>query len=224
MSRILIAEDDETLALTLKDDLELEGYQVEVLANGEAALQRALAARFDLIVLDIMLPGRDGFEVCRHLRRSGQPTPIIMLTARAQEADRVMGLELGADDYITKPFSARELRARVKAVLRRAAGDAAPVERFGELEVDFARGEVRRSGAVLDLTPSEFKLLATLVRHRGQVLSRQRLLDEAWEPGTFVTDRVVDTHIANLRKKVEAEPSAPVFVVSVRGQGYRFDA
>jgi DNA-binding response OmpR family regulator len=224
MSRILIAEDDETLALTLKDDLELEGYHVEVIANGEAALQRALAARFDLIVLDIMLPGRDGFEVCRHLRRSGQPTPIIMLTARAQEADRVMGLELGADDYITKPFSARELRARVKAVLRRAAGDTPPVERFGELEVDFARGEVRRSGAALDLTPSEFKLLATLVRHRGQVLSRQRLLDEAWGPGTFVTDRVVDTHIANLRKKVEAEPSAPLFVVSVRGQGYRFDS
>jgi len=136
----------------------------------------------------------------------------------------VMGLELGADDYITKPFSARELRARVKAVLRRAAGDTPPVERFGELEVDFARGEVRRSGAVLDLTPSEFKLLATLVRHRGQVLSRQRLLDEAWGPGTFVTDRVVDTHIANLRKKVEAEPSAPLFVVSVRGQGYRFDS
>jgi len=223
MTSILIAEDDETLALTLKDDLELEGYAVEAASDGEVALRLAMAGRFDLIVLDIMLPGRDGFEVCRHLRRSGQQTPIIMLTARAQEADRVMGLELGADDYITKPFSARELRARVKAVLRRTAGDAAPVERFGELEVDVARGEVRRRGAVLDLTPSEFKLLATLVKRRGQVLSRQRLLDEAWGPGTFVTDRVVDTHVANLRKKVEADPSAPVFVVSVRGQGYRFD-
>ena len=223
MTTILIVEDDETLALTLKDDLELEGYRVEVVRDGNAALSRASASRLDLIVLDLMLPGRDGFEVCRLLRLAGRATPIIMLTARAQEADRILGLELGADDYITKPFSARELRARVRAVLRRSTGDAVVVERFGDLEVDTARGEARRAGRALDLTPSEFKLLATLVKRRGHVLSRQRLLDEAWGPGTFVTDRVVDTHIANLRKKVEAEPSVPTRIVSVRGQGYRFD-
>lgn len=224
MTTILIAEDDRILAGTLKDDLELEGYKVEVAGDGQTALQRALSAHFDLIVLDIMLPGLDGFEVCRHLRRARKTVPVIMLTARAQEADRIMGLELGADDYITKPFSARELRARVKAVLRRTSGDSAPVECFGDIELDFTRGEVRRAGAVVDLTPSEFRLLAAFVRRRGQVLSRQRLLDEAWDSGTFVTDRVIDTHILNLRKKIEPDPASPTFVVSVRGQGYRFDA
>ncbi len=224
MTTILIAEDDRILAGTLKDDLELEGYKVEVAGDGQTALQRALSAHFDLIVLDIMLPGLDGFEVCRHLRRARKTVPVIMLTARAQEADRIMGLELGADDYVTKPFSARELRARVKAVLRRTSGDPAPVECFGDIELDLVRGEVRRAGTVVDLTPSEFKLLAAFVRRRGQVLSRQRLLDEAWDSGTFVTDRVIDTHILNLRKKIEPDPASPTFVVSVRGQGYRFDA
>jgi DNA-binding response OmpR family regulator len=223
MTTILIVEDDENLAMTLRDDLELEGYRVEVASHGETALARALDAPFDLVVLDVMLPGMDGFEVCRRLRRSGRRVPVIMLTARVQEADRVMGLELGADDYVTKPFSARELRARVKAVLRRSAGEVAPTERFGDVEVDFARGEVRKAGRVLDLTPSEFRLLAAFVRRRGQVLSRQRLLDEAWDPGTFVTDRVIDTHILGLRKKIEPDPASPTYVVSVRGQGYRFD-
>jgi DNA-binding response OmpR family regulator len=158
------------------------------------------------------------------VRRAGLRMPIILLTARAQEADKVLGLEIGADDYVTKPFSARELRARVKAALRRGAGTAgADIERFGDIELDLTRGEIRRAGAVLDVTPTEFKLLATLVKRRGQVLSRQRILDEGWGPGTFITDRVIDTHVANLRKKIEAEPSNPVFVVSVRGQGYRFD-
>jgi len=223
MSRILVVEDDEVLAFTLRDDLELEGYTVEVVGDGVSACSRAKVGRFDLILLDVMLPGRDGFEVCRDVRRAGLRMPIILLTARAQESDKVLGLETGADDYVTKPFSARELRARVRAALRRAAGESAEVECFGDVEMDLTRGEVRRAGVVIDLTPSEFKLLATLVKRRGQVLSRQRLLDDGWGPGTFITDRVIDTHIANLRKKIEPTPAAPAYIVSVRGQGYRFD-
>ena len=224
MSRILLVEDDEVLALTLRDDLELEGYTVEVVADGPAASERARSGQFDLVLLDVMLPGRDGFEVCRDVRRAGLRIPIILLTARAQEADKVLGLEIGADDYVTKPFSARELRARVKAALRRGvATPVADIERFGDVELDLTRGEIRRAREVLDVTPTEFKLLATLVKRRGQVLSRQRILDEGWGPGTFITDRVIDTHVANLRKKIEPTPSDPVFIVSVRGQGYRFD-
>jgi len=224
MSRILLVEDDDVLALTLRDDLELEGYAVEVVGNGAAASARARTGQFDLILLDVMLPGRDGFEVCREVRRAGLRMPIILLTARAQEADKVLGLEIGADDYVTKPFSARELRARVKAALRRGVPTSvADIVRFGDVELDLTRGEIRRAGTVLDVTPTEFKLLATLVKRRGQVLSRQRILDEGWGPGTFITDRVIDTHVANLRKKIEAEPANPIFIVSVRGQGYRFD-
>jgi len=224
MSRILVVEDDDVLALTLRDDLELEGYTVEVVGDGATASARARTGQFDLILLDVMLPGRDGFEVCRDVRRAGLRMPIILLTARAQEADKVLGLEIGADDYVTKPFSARELRARVKAALRRGVTTpVADIERFGDIELDLTRGEIRRAGAVLDVTPTEFRLLATLVKRRGQVLSRQRILDEGWGPGTFITDRVIDTHVANLRKKIEPEPSNPVFIVSVRGQGYRFD-
>ena len=224
MSRILVVEDDDVLALTLRDDLELEGYTVEVVGDGATASARARTGQFDLILLDVMLPGRDGFEVCRDVRRAGLRMPIILLTARAQEADKVLGLEIGADDYVTKPFSARELRARVKAALRRGVTTpVADIERFGDIELDLTRGEIRRAGAVLDVTPTEFRLLATLVKRRGQVLSRQRILDEGWGPGTFITDRVIDTHVSNLRKKIEPEPSNPVFIVSVRGQGYRFD-
>jgi DNA-binding response OmpR family regulator len=224
MSRILVVEDDDVLALTLRDDLELEGYTVEVVGDGATASARARTGQFDLILLDVMLPGRDGFEVCRDVRRAGLRMPIILLTARAQEADKVLGLEIGADDYVTKPFSARELRARVKAALRRGVTTpVADIERFGDIELDLTRGEIRRAGAVLDVTPTEFRLLATLAKRRGQVLSRQRILDEGWGPGTFITDRVIDTHVANLRKKIEPEPSNPVFIVSVRGQGYRFD-
>jgi two-component system alkaline phosphatase synthesis response regulator PhoP len=171
-----------------------------------------------------MLPGRDGFAVCRELRRAGIRTPVIMLTARTHEAEKVQGLELGADDYVTKPFSPRELRARIQAVLRRVADVSQGTYRFGDCEVDFDRGEVRRGGAPLDVTALEFRLLAAFIRRRGHVLSRRQIIDAAWGEDTFVTDRVVDTHILNLRKKIEPEPSRPRFLCSVRGMGYRFDA
>jgi DNA-binding response OmpR family regulator len=149
--------------------------------------------------------------------------PVILLTAKTQESDKVLGLELGADDYVTKPFSPRELRARVKAALRRAAGEMPEIYRFGDAEVDFTRCELRQGGRAVEMTPIEFKLLAAFIRHRGQTLNRSKLLDQVWGRETFVTDRVVDTHITNLRKKIEPKPSEPRFLVSVRGMGYRFD-
>ncbi len=223
MPRILVVEDEPSLAMGLQDDLRLEGYEIEVVADGESACERAVAKPFDLIILDVMLPRKDGFEVCRELRRGGLHTPVILLTARAQESDKVLGLDLGADDYVTKPFSPRELRARVKALLRRAAGELPDVYRFGDVEMDFTRAELRRGGKPVEITPLEFKLLAALIRHRGRVFSRDKLLDEVWGRGVFITDRVIDTHVTNLRKKIEPESAEPRFLISVRGIGYRFD-
>ncbi len=223
MSRILVVEDEARLARGLQDDLTLEGFDVEVAGDGAEATRRAREQAFDLIVLDVMLPGKDGFEVCRELRREGFRTPIIMLTARTSESEKVLGLEVGADDYVTKPFSPRELRARIKAVLRRTGNESPSNHRFGDVDVDFGRSELRRAGALVETTAMELKLLAAFVRHRGRTLSRARLLDEVWGPGTYVTDRVVDTHIANLRKKIEPEPGEPRYLLSVRGIGYRFD-
>ncbi len=223
MARILIVEDEPDLLLGLEDDLKLEGYEVESVRDGETGGQRAREQAFDLIILDVMLPRKDGFEVCRELRRAGLRTPIILLTAKTQESDKVLGLELGADDYVTKPFSPRELRARVKAALRRGAGEIHDIYRFADVEVDFTRCELRRSGRAVEVTPIEFKLLVSFIRHRGHTLSRDKLLDEVWGRDTFVTDRAVDTHITNLRKKIEPQPGKPQFVVSVRGLGYRFD-
>ena len=223
MTHILVVEDERQLATVLEDDLKVEGYDVEVQGDGESASRRAREQPFDLIILDVMLPKKDGFEVCRDLRRAGVRTPVILLTAKTQESDKVLGLELGADDYVTKPFSPRELRARVKAILRRASGEAPEIYRFGDAEVDFSRGELRRSGHPVEMTPREFKLLSAFVRNRGRVLTRERLLDQVWGHATFVTDRAVDTHVTNLRKKIEPEPANPRYVVSVRGVGYRFD-
>jgi len=223
MKRILVVEDEPAIAFGLQLDLKSEGYDVEIESDGESALQRARKEAFDLILLDVMLPGKDGFEVCRELRRGGSKTPVIMLTAKTQEAEKVMGLEIGADDYVTKPFSPRELRARVKAALRRTAEDDLPIYRFGDAEVDFGRCELRRAGKPVELTALEFKLLTAFVRNGGKVLSRDQLLDLVWGHGTFVTDRVVDNHVVTLRKKVEPEPSEPRYIVSVRGLGYRFD-
>ena len=223
MPRILVIEDEPSIASGLEDDLKLEGYEVEVVSDGETASRRAREQSFDLIILDVMLPHKDGFEVCRELRRAGLRTPVILLTAKTQESDKVLGLELGADDYVTKPFSPRELRARVKAALRRAAGEIPEIYRFGEVEVDFSRWELRRAGEAVEMTPIEFRLLTTFIRHRHHTLSRDRLLEEVWGHETFVTDRVVDTHITNLRKKIEPKPSEPQLLISVRGMGYRFD-
>ena len=223
MPRILIVEDEPSISFGLDLDLKTEGYDVEVVEDGEAAVQRGREATFDLIVLDLMLPKKDGFEVCRELRHAGVRTPILMLTARTQEAEKVMGLDLGADDYVTKPFSPKELRARIRALLRRSTEEAEDQYRFSDVEVDFERGEVRRGGAIIDMTPLEFKLLGAFVKNRGRVLSRDRLLDLVWGSETFVSQRVVDNYIVTLRKKLEPEPVSPRYLVNVRGQGYRFD-
>jgi two-component system alkaline phosphatase synthesis response regulator PhoP len=223
MTRILVVEDEPAIAFGLEADLKSEGYDVEVAGDGDTGARRAREGGFGLILLDVMLPRKNGFEVCRELRRAGIKTPIILLTARSHEAEKVMGLEWGADDYVTKPFSPPELRARVKAVLRRTLGDAEPVYRFGDAEVDFTRCELRRASRPVDLTSLEFKLLSTFIRNRGRVLNRQQLLDDAWGPGTYITDRVVDNHIVALRKKIEPEPHTPRYLVNVRGLGYRFD-
>jgi len=225
VTRILVAEDEPGIALGLEDDLRLEGWNVEMVGDGPSAAKRAREERFDLILLDVMLPGKDGFDVCRELRKAGVQTPIIMLTAKGQEAEKVLGLDLGADDYVTKPFSPKELRARIRAALRRKsdAPESSEVYRFGDVEVDSARCELRRAGAVVETTATEFKLLSAFVRNRGRALSREKLLDEAWGQGTFLTDRVVDNHVVALRRKIEADPAEPRYLVSVRGVGYRFD-
>ena len=223
MARILVVEDEANIALALEDDLKKEGYDVEIVGDGDRACSRALETAFDLILLDVMLPHKDGFDVCRDLRRARVRTPILMLTAKTQEAEKILGLEMGADDYVTKPYSPRELRARIKALLRRAADELPEVFRFGDVEVDFARYEVRRGGRLLEVTPTEFKLLAAFIRQRGRALTRDQLLDLAWGQGVFVTDRVVDNQIANLRKKIEPKPSKPRYLLNVRGVGYRFD-
>jgi DNA-binding response OmpR family regulator len=224
MTRILVVEDEPGIALGLEDDLRLEGWEVEVAPDGVVGAKRAREQQFDLILLDVMLPGKDGFDVCRELRRAGLRTPIIMLTAKAQEAEKILGLDIGADDYVTKPFSPKELRARIRAALRRNTESAKPdVYRFGDVEVDNARCEVRRAGSVVDVTATEFKVLSAFIRNRGRVLNREKLLNEAWGQDTFLTDRVVDTHIVALRRKIEPDPAEPRYLISVRGVGYRFD-
>lgn len=225
MPRILIVEDDLAIAIALEDDLRLEGYAVEVVHDGEAASRRARETPFDLILLDVMLPKKDGFDVCRELRRAGVSSAILLLTARTQDTEKVLGLDLGADDYVTKPYSPKELRARIRALLRRGPPLAGQDEviRFGECELDFARAELRRAGKPVATTPLEFKLLGLFARRPGRVLTRRTLIDEAWGKETMITERVVDNQIANLRKKIEPAPAQPRYLKSVRGIGYRFD-
>jgi len=223
MTTILIAEDEPSIALGLEEDLTIEGYTVTVVRDGRAAVENARARDFGLILLDVMLPHKDGFQVCRELRRGGVTTPIILLTARSQETEKVLGLQLGADDYVTKPFSPLELRARIEAVLRRAR-PAKPGDTFafGEFVLDLSRCELRRGETIVDITPVEFKLLSAFIRHRGRTLSRAQSLDEVWGD-VHTGDRVIDTHVANLRKKIEPVASEPRFLISLRGLGYRFD-
>jgi len=225
MPRILIAEDEPTIAMAIEDDLTLDGYDVEVVSDGAVASQRAREGGFDLLLLDVMLPFKTGFDVCREVRKAGVAIPILMLTARTQEADKVLGLDLGADDYVTKPFSPHELRARIRALLRRASPAFEPqgLFSFGEIEVDFTRGELRRAGRPVDVSALEFKLLGAFIRNRGRLLSREKLLDEVWGRGLAVTERVVDNQVSSLRKKIESNPAEPRALVSVRGLGYRFD-
>ena len=222
--RILIVEDERAIAMALEDDLTIEGYQVTVVPDGLEGLARARAETFDAILLDVMLPGKDGFEVCRELRRSKVETPILMLTARAQEAEKVLGFEVGADDYVTKPFAIRELRARIAALLRRSRREAsAEVVRVGDAEIDLGRAEIRRGGEVTQLTPLDYRLLQTFIRAHGRILTRAQLITEAWGPNTFVTDRVVDNHIGVLRRLIEPDVDAPRYLQNVRGLGYRFE-
>jgi len=222
---ILVVEDEPTIATGLRDDLEFEGFAVEVAGDGTSALARILDGKFDLILLDLMLPGLDGLAVCREARLKGNRTPIIMLTAKGQEVDKVVGLELGADDYVTKPYSRRELLARIKAVLRRTRDAPKPggVYRFADITVDLGRAEVSRRGERIDLTAVEFKLLRVFLEHRGRVLTIDELLQEVWGRDAVLTDRVVYTHVNNLRHKLEDDPQAPRYLIGVRGIGYRFD-
>ena len=223
MARILVVEDEPDIAMGLEEDLTRHGHVVEVARDGDAAIRRGQEATWDVVVLDVMLPYRDGLEVCRELRRRRIRTPIIMLSARTHEAEKILGLEVGADDYVTKPFSPGELRARIKAMLRRVEDGDGGVVRIGECDVDFDRAELRRSGAPVDVTALELRLLGALVHARGRVLTREQLIRQAWGENTHVGDRVVDTHILNLRKKIEPRAAEPQFLKSVRGLGYRLD-
>ncbi|MCP4658866.1 MAG: response regulator transcription factor [bacterium] len=225
MRRILLVEDEPSLVLTLTDRLIAEGYAVETAGDGETGLAVACEGSFDLIVLDVMLPRMNGFDVCRELRRRGLETPILMLTARGQVVDKVVGLKLGADDYLTKPFEMMELLARLEALLRRARAPiaaAAGSYAFGDVRIDFGRGEVSRDGRPVELSALEFKLLQHFIEHRKAVLSRDQLLDEVWGYEATPYTRTVDVHVASLRQKIEPQPGQPQFIVTVHGRGYKF--
>ena len=225
--RILLVEDEPSLVLTVSDRLLSEGYQVETAGNGDTALSRALAEPFDLVVLDVMLPGRDGFEVCRELRSRGGQVPVLMLTARSQVIDRVVGLKLGADDYLTKPFEMIELLARVEALLRRSSAPSVPTASagaytFGDVRVDFRRAEVFRGDEPVTLSALEFKLLAYFIENRGALLTRDELLDKVWGYDAMPVTRTVDVHVGSLRQKLEKNPSKPEYILTVHRRGYRF--
>ena len=222
--KILIIEDEPGILLSLKDELESEGYDVCQAEDGEEGLEMAKQLAPDLILLDIMLPVLDGYEVCKKLRMEGNTTPIVMLTVKDQEIDKVLGLELGADDYITKPFSLRELVARVKAILRRTEERSTELTRYriGEVELDFKKYEATRKSEKLELTPLEFQMLKVLIQKKEQVISRNDFLDKIWgEDNMVVSSRTIDSHIANIRKKIEDDPSNPKHILSIRGVGYK---
>jgi len=229
MRRVLIIEDEPGLVLALTQRLTSEGYAVETARDGESGLERGASECFDIIVLDLMLPRRSGFDVCRDLRQRGINTPIIMLTARGQVIDRVLGLKLGADDYLTKPFAMMELLARIEALIRRSAGpesrplgQSAGVYRFGSISVDTRRTIVTRNSEPIDISAREFKLLRYLIEHPGATVSRDELLNEVWGYNTLTTTRTVDVHISSLRQKVEEDPRHPKSILTVHGFGYKF--
>jgi DNA-binding response OmpR family regulator len=226
MKRILIVEDNQDLAFGLRNSLEIAEYEVLVAHDGPSGLQKARTLSPDLVILDLMLPGLDGYRVLRALRESGSQVPVLILTARGEEADKVMGFRLGADDYVTKPFGVLELVARVEAVLRRsqAAQKAAaqPCERFGDVEIQPVARLVTKSGEAVELSPKEFDLLMALVRRPGQVVTRAELLKDVWGYNATVVSRTIDTHIAELRRKLEPDPSSPRHIMTVWKTGYRF--
>ena len=223
--KILLVEDERGLVVTLGDRLLSEGYQVETAGDGKEGLDRAIREPFDLIVLDVRLPRKNGFDVCRDLRQRGVTVPILMLTARTQTVDKVLGLKLGADDYVTKPFDMHELLARVEALLRRALSTPpAPgaIHQFGGIRVDLRRAEVSCEGKPVSLTAREFQLLRYFLEHRGATLSRQELLKEIWGYNVTTSTRTVDVHVAGLRQKLETDVSHPKFILTVQGLGYKF--
>ncbi len=226
--RILVIEDEPSLSMAIRDELEFEGFEASVVDDGIAGLDRILTESHDLVILDLMLPGKSGFEICREIRGRGMDTPIIMLTARAQEVDRVRGLELGADDYVIKPFSLAELVARVRAVLRRSQGanrvhGESDILQVGELRLDVRKQEAFVGRRQIELTHKEFQLLEFLLRHPGEVISRDEFLSRLWGEEVYVTPRNVDTHMASLRKKIEDDADRPRYILSVRGAGYKLN-
>ena len=224
MEKILIIEDEESILMALEDDLRIEGYKVSSAKDGLKGFTMAKEQEYDLIILDIMLPEMNGFEVCRQLRQTGITTPILILTAKSQEVDKVLGLELGADDYVTKPFSPRELLARVNALFRRMKQIQQGIDqyRFGDVVVDFKKYEAEKSGLPIYLTVLEFAMLHFLIKNKDQVVSRDSILDKVWGDNVYVYPRTVDTHIVHLRKKVEDDPENPKYIIGVRGIGYKF--
>ena len=227
MKKLLIIEDARNIRMALEDDFKFEGYQVETAATGPEGLEKALDLNLDVIILDLMLPELNGLEICKELRRRNIGTPIIMLTAKSQEFDKVLGLELGADDYITKPFSPFELHARVKALLRRSEirdqQSAAAVIRFGPFELDPLKYTLTKNNVPVQLTTIEFSLMKLLMQHSGQVIKREDILRSVWGKEVYVTPRTVDTHIANLRKKIEDDKEQSHWITGIRGAGYKFD-
>ncbi|HZD49104.1 MAG TPA: response regulator transcription factor [Silvibacterium sp.] len=222
-AKILVVEDEPNMVAGLRDNFEFEGYEVITASDGIEGLQKALDESPDLVVLDVMMPRMSGLEVCKQLRAKRASIPIIMLTARGQEVDKVVGLELGADDYVTKPFSIRELLARVKAILRRASAPKNQEQHsFGDIEVDLRRCRVVKSGKLLDVSSKEFELLKYFISHSGETLSRDRLLEDVWGYDNFPTTRTVDTHLVRLRQKLEPDPEQPQYFLTVHGTGYRF--
>ena len=224
MKRLLLIEDEPGLVLTLRDRLTREGYALESCSDGESGLERAAREAFDLVLLDVMLPRLNGFDVLRELRKRGVETPVIMLTAKGQVVDKVVGLKLGADDYVTKPFEMVELLARIEAKLRRAPAVAHPSEgyHFDDVRVDFRRAEVTKGGEPLGLSAREFQLLKYFIEHRGATLTREELLNEVWGYNSMPSTRTVDVHVAWLRQKIEPNPRHPQYILTVHGMGYKF--
>jgi len=223
--KILVVEDEDALAKGLELNLVREGYRVLTAASGEEGMRLALRENPHLVILDIMLPGINGLDVCRELRRKGFDAPIIMLTAKSEELDRVLGLEIGADDYVTKPFSRRELLARIRVRLRRqpaAASEQLARYRFGAIEIDFEKCSASKGGTTLELTGKEYDILRLLIRHRGEVISRDRMLNEVWGYDAYPATRTVDSHIVKLRQKIEDNPADPKYILSIYGEGYKF--
>ena len=222
MTRILIVEDEPNMVAGLRDNFEYEGYEVLTASDGAEGLGRALNDAPDLVILDVMMPKMSGLDVCKQLKAKRPSIPVIMLTARGQEVDKVVGLELGADDYVTKPFSIRELLARIKAVLRRAHGGSQERYAFGDVAVNLRTCQVTRDGKPVEFSAKEFDLLKYFLCHPGEALSRDRLLEKVWGYNSFPTTRTVDAHIVHLRQKLELKPEEPRFILTVHGVGYKF--